>query len=219
MIAQAKDNIILRRETHIDQLVDKLQEERVKRITEPLVAGSEVKRNRPDDIQYLLDLGLLKNSDQGLMISNGIYREVIPRELTYTACENFKPLFQTLWYVKDDGALDMEKLCSDFQQFFRENSESWIQQFDYLEAGPQLLLQAFLQRIINSGGRAEREYGLGRMRTDILIIWPYKKGVQRIVIELKIRYNSLEETVKKGLEQTWKYADKCGADNGASCSF
>ncbi len=33
--------------------------------------------------------------------------------------------------------------------------------FDYKEVGPQLLLQAFLQRIINSGGILEREYGLG----------------------------------------------------------
>ena len=40
------------------------------------------------------------------------------------------------------------------------------------EAGPQLLLQAFLQRIVNSGGRIEREYGLGRMRTDLLLLWP-----------------------------------------------
>ena len=38
------------------------------------------------------------------------------------------------------------------------------------EAGPQLLLQAFLQRVVNAGGRVEREYGLGRMRTDLLIV-------------------------------------------------
>ena len=35
-----------------------------------------------------------------------------------------------------------------------------------------MLLQAFLQRIVNSGGRIEREYGLGRMRTDLLVVWP-----------------------------------------------
>ena len=53
--------------------------------------------------------------------------------------------------------------------FFREHSEHWIKRFAYREAGPQLLLQAFLQRIVNSGGRIEREYGLGKMRTDLLI--------------------------------------------------
>jgi len=36
--------------------------------------------------------------------------------------------------------------------FFRKNLEHWLQQFQYHEAGPHLLLQAFLQRIVNSGG-------------------------------------------------------------------
>lgn len=41
-----------------------------------------------------------------------------------------------------------------------------MERFQYREAGPQLLLPAFLQRVVNSGGRIEREYGLGRGRTD-----------------------------------------------------
>lgn len=43
--------------------------------------------------------------------------------------------------------------------------------FNYHEAGPQLLIQAFLQRIINGGGRINREYALERKRTDLLIEW------------------------------------------------
>jgi len=65
--------------------------------------------------------------------------------------------------------------------------------FDYREAAPQLLMQAFLQRIINGGGRIGREYGLGRKRTDLFIEWPLdaQQGMhgplQRVVIELNIR--------------------------------
>ena len=44
---------------------------------------------------------------------------------------------------------------------------------------PQLLRQAFLQRLVNGGGRVEREYGLGRGRTDLLVIWRYPGGVQK----------------------------------------
>jgi len=44
----------------------------------------------------------------------------------------------------------------------RKSDESRVERFNYKEAGPQLLLQAFLQRIINGGGRIEREYGPGR---------------------------------------------------------
>jgi hypothetical protein len=52
---------------------------------------------------------------------------------------------------------------------------------------------------------------LGRGRTDLLIIWPHAGGVQRVVIELKIRYGELETTIGAGLEQTWRYMDTCGA--------
>jgi len=75
-------------------------------------------------------------------------------------------------------------------------------------------MQAFLQRIMNQGGRVEREYGLGRMRTDLLVVWPHDSGLQRAVIELKIVYGSLGRTLEKGLEQTWEYMDRCGAKEG-----
>ena len=42
----------------------------------------------------------------------------------------------------------------------------------YAEVVPRLL-QAYLQRIVNGGGRIEREYGLGYGRTDLLIVWPF----------------------------------------------
>ncbi len=93
-----------------------------------------------------------------------------------------------------------------------------MERFDYREAGPQLLLQAFLQRIVNSGGRVEREYGLGRKRTDLLVLWSYAspqgEQVQRAVIELKILHKTLEKTVAEGVEQTGAYMDGCGAAEG-----
>ncbi|HLP48047.1 MAG TPA: ATP-binding protein, partial [Candidatus Kapabacteria bacterium] len=110
--------------------------------------------------------------------------------------------------------LDMDKLLTAFQDFFRKHFESWVDGFDYAETGAQLLLQAFLQRIVNGGGRVEREYGLGRQRTDLLLLWPYKDGKQEVVIELKLLYGSLETTIEKGLEQTRQYMDKCGTREG-----
>ena len=76
------------------------------------------------------------------------------------------------------------------------------------------MLQAFLQRIVNGGGRVEREYGLGRGRTDLLVIWPYASGVQRVVIETKLRRGDLQTIIQQGIAQTWGYMDRCGADEG-----
>jgi hypothetical protein len=60
----------------------------------------------------------------------------------------------------------------------------------------------------------EREYGLGRRRTDLLVIWLYPGGVQKTVIETKVLYGSLERTLSEGLAQTWAYMDRCGVAEG-----
>ncbi len=209
-IEEAREELIIRRDTHLDQLADKLRESRVKRVIEPLVSGSdEPDTFRADDLQYVRDLGLIGSNS--VDIANPIYREIIPRELI-TSTDEFMP-FKTAWFV-EDGRLVTGHLMESFQEFFREHSEHWVKRFDYQEAGPQLLLQAFLQRIVNAGGRIEREYGLGRYRTDLLIVWGAGQSRQRVVIECKLRRNGLERTVREGLEQTGAYMERCGSNEG-----
>ena len=204
----AKENLIQRRETHLDQLIDKLQEERVRRVISPILAGDTAPETIPtDDILYAKDLGLIRGEPgHHLTIANPIYQEIIPRELTFST--QLTITHQTAWYVGADGRIDFDQLLTAFQQFFREHSEHWVERFDYKEAGPQLLLQAFLQRIVNGGGRVEREYGLGRQRTDLAIFWPSAGGMQKVVLELKLWRSSLEGTIAQGLVQTVAYMDR-----------
>ncbi|MFM8333003.1 MAG: ATP-binding protein, partial [Candidatus Methylumidiphilus sp.] len=141
----ARERLIQSRATHLDQLADKLREERVRRVIAPLLLGEELGGSAPlDDLQYVEDLGLIRSCPQ-LEIANRIYAEVIPRDLTWTTQTSIPQ--QLMWYLRPDGSLDMPKLLAAFQQFFRENSEIWLERFDYKEAGPHLLMQAFLQRI------------------------------------------------------------------------
>ena len=214
-IHAAREQLILRRETHLEQLTDKLQEERVRRVVEPLLSGGQANPEmRPDDLQYVRDLGLVA-PDNPIRVANPMYREVIPRDLTWTTQAGFT--HDPGWYLDAGGGLNLTKLLDAFQEFFREHSEHWIERFQYREAAPQLLLQAFLQRIVNSGGRVEREYGLGRMRTDLLIVWPAgapPARTWRAVIECKLRRRSRDATVRTGLEQTRAYLDRCGAAEG-----
>ena len=210
-VRQAQERLILRRETHLDQLADKLREDRVRRVVEPLLSGGEGRRFTDRDIEYVRDLGLLAQ-DRPLRIANPIYAEVVPRELTWVAQEELDQ--DTAWYVDADGRLNVVELLTAFQSFFREHSEHWVERFQYKEAGPQLLLQAFLQRIVNSGGRIEREYGLGRQRTDLLIVWPQGEHTRKIVIECKVLHKSLEQTMAEGVEQTASYMDRWAAEAG-----
>ncbi|MBK9443649.1 MAG: AAA-like domain-containing protein [Comamonadaceae bacterium] len=213
---QARESLILRRDTHLDQLADKLREPRVRHVVEPILAGLGGAEDLPDDdIQYCRDLGLI-GLGRPLAIANRIYQEVIPRQLTWSTQETM--VQEQTWYLTPAGQLDMDKLLDAFQQFFREHSESWLQRYAYHEAGPQLLLQAFLQRIVNGGGRIAREYGLGRGRTDLFLQWPlsaqgFLGPMQQVVLELKIQHKGKVATLATGLAQTARYADQCGADS------
>ena len=212
LLEQAKENLIMRRETHLDQLTDKLREPRVRRVIEAVLVGGDLPPQvSDDDIQYVTDLGLIRRKPN-VAIANPIYHEVIPRDLAITAQDFITQ--QAAWYLQPDGRLDMSKLLAAFQQFFRENSEAWLERFDYKEAGPQLLMQAFLQRIVNGGGFIGREYALGRKRTDLLVRWQIPGGEQRVAIELKVGQGDVERIIATALPQTWEYMDKSGAEEG-----
>jgi hypothetical protein len=216
---QARERLIYSRATHLDQLADKLQEPRVHSVISAMLSGDAQQTNiNPHDIEYVVDLGLITASrTDGLAISNRIYQEVIPRELTWATQVTIMNQQQS-WYLTPDNHVNMPKLLSAFVQFFRENSDIWIERFNYKEAAPQLIMQAFLQRIINGGGRINREYALGRKRTDLFIEWPIDKAqgfygeVQRIVVELKIQHTNLEKVIEEGIAQTKGYADTVGAE-------
>ena len=219
-IVDAQERLILARVTHLDNLADKLREEQVRRVVAPMLtgaAGRDSYADRAHDVEYARDLGLLAQDD-AKRIANPIYAEVIPRELTWVAEDDVEA--EAAWYVDAGGGLDVDKLLEAFQRFFREHSEHWTQRFDrYREAGPQLLLQAYLQKVVNGDGRIEREYALGRGRVDLLIVWPHGGRVRRFVVECKVRRDGLERTIREGVEQTRGYMDRCGAESGHMVVF
>ena len=83
-IADARERLILRRVTHLDQLAYRLREDRVRRVIEPLLSGDNRRQAANLDTEYVRDLGLIAK-DAPLRIANPIYAEMIPRELTFEA--------------------------------------------------------------------------------------------------------------------------------------
>ena len=213
-ILDAQERLILARVTHLDNLADKLREERVRRVVEPILAGASVSAWSTEDVAYVHDLGLVGLDGDGTpRIANPIYAEVVPRHLNHAVQMGLPQ--RMAWYVDADGGLDVDGLIAAFQTFFREHSEHWVQRFEqYHEAGPQLLLQACLQRIVNGGGRLEREYALGRGRVDLLILWRQGPRIRKFVVECKVLHKDLERTIADGLAQTRGYMDRCGAEAG-----
>jgi hypothetical protein len=209
LIEQSKENMILRRDTHIDILIDKLREDRVKSVIQPMLMSEDLPDNIPEaDILYVADMGLIKRKGNWV-ISNAIYKEVIPRELIWST--QTMMVQEIAWYT-ENGKLRMDKLLEKFQEFFRENSEIWLERFAYKEAGPHLLLMAFLQRVINGGGKIFREYGLGMKRMDLLIEY----AGDRFALELKVvsPRHSKKQALLEGIPQLKMYRDKSGAKEG-----
>lgn len=214
MAKTAINTLVLNRPTHFDSLMERLKEERVRKIIEPLILGENVDVTT-DDYLYVRDLGLIKEFNKSVIPSNLIYSEVIVRFINQTAQEaikNSKPNFTLPKYIVKNK-IDINYLLKDFQAFWRENSDIWVDLyeegfFQYKEAAPHLVLQAFLQRVLNGGGNISREMALGKKRADICIEW---EG-QKYPIEIKLLKN--EKTVPDGLAQLSEYMEKCGTKEG-----
>lgn len=72
----------------------------------------------------------------------------------------------------------------------------------YHKAAPHLVLLAFLQRIVNGGGRIERKFAVGTGRPDLVVDF----GGQQDVLELKLLRGSY--TQAEGIEQVAAYAQR-----------
>jgi hypothetical protein len=215
LIDQAAETLIIRRDTHIDSLLARLSEPRVRRIMQPIILGADSfeKGYVNDDQQYALDLGLIKRDpDIGYTPANPIYRDVIIRTLTF----DIQSASSLERYVKgnkwlDGQTIDMGGLLRAFQVFWREDSGNLPNPYDYYEAQAHLTLQAFLQRVVNGGAHVHREYALGRRSLDLRLVY---QGHSYPIEIKRTGERSLEKVREEGLRQLADYMDICGSRTG-----
>jgi len=213
---QAIQNLVLARGTHFDSLMERLKEERIRKVIQPLILGEEfVIDKSSDNFLYTRDLGLIRDCKGKTEPANPIYAELIVRTLNWDAQEAIKTKYEDyeLPHYLKGGKININALLKDFQSFWRENSEIWTTKYkenfyQYDEAAPHLVIQAFLQRVLNGGGHISREMALGKNRADICVEW---EG-QKYPIELKI-YQSAK-TAKDATVQILKYMERVGSKAG-----
>lgn len=219
----AKERLIIARATHLDSLLARLYEPRVRRVLEPMIAGDTIDADPTldDDLSYVRDLGLIAKN-LPLRIANPIYREVIVRVLGTSAEVNV--LAEPRSFVTTDGRLDFDRLLREFADFWRENGEILTSRKEYHESAPHLVFMGFLQRLVNGGGYISREYGVGRGRIDLLVRWPYTDGdgrraAQREAIELKVWHPNAKDPLAKALTQLDGYLRRLDLDHGTLVVF
>jgi len=208
-VYKAKEILISRRDTHLDSLVERLQEARVKAIIEPMLAGLELGNLPLDDIQFVIDLGLCKMDPQGgLIIANPIYREILPRVLTLNPQASLPKIVST--WLTPDGELNTDSLLDAFLVFWRQHGEPLLGTTAYHEIAPHIVLMAFLHRVVNGGGSLEREYAIGSDRMDLCL----RYGKTALGIELKVWREKKGDPEQQGLEQLDSYLQRIQVDFG-----
>jgi len=209
LIDQAKEYLIVERVTHLDQLADKLREERVRRVIEPMLAGTQMEGVPEDDRQYLVDLGLLRRDGAGgLVVANPIYREVLPRALAGGPQDSLPRIAPT--WLNADGSLDAECLLDAFLASWRQHGEPLLRSAPYREIAPHLVLMAFLHRVVNGGGTLEREYAIGSGRMDLCL----RYGAVTLGMELKVWRDGAPDPLVEGLSQLDGYLAGLGLPTG-----
>jgi hypothetical protein len=208
-IDQAKEILIKRMDTHLDSLVERLKEPRVRHVIEPILSGDSFDDIQEDDRRFVLDLGLVKRSTTGgLEIANPIYKEVLPRILASNTQDSL-PTIQPTW-LTPTGDLDIDALLDAFLDFWRQHGQPLLKSVSYHEIAPHIVLMAFLHRVANGGGRLEREYAIGSRRMDICLRY---RSVT-VGMELKVWRDGEKDPVTKALIQLDQYLAGLGLDRG-----
>ncbi|PZV18783.1 MAG: polyketide biosynthesis operon protein CyrO [Pseudanabaena sp.] len=207
LVNQAKEILIRRQDTHLDSLAERLREDRVRAVIQPILAGQELPDVPQDDIRYVLDLGLCTNQD-GLTIANPIYQEVIPRVLAYVTTASIGYV-QPIW-LSEQGEFLPNRLLEAFLLFWRQHGEPLFGSTPYPQIAPHLVLMAFLHRVVNGGGTLEREYAIGSGRMDICL----RYGKVTLGMELKVWRDKKSDPLKEGLLQLDKYLSGLSLDTG-----
>ena len=206
----AKEALIRERGTHLDSLMEKVYDPRIRPIVEKMMVGENVDRDvQKENLRYAIELGLLVDSGGTITPANPIYTETIGRYLTCGTQDFILSETKENVWVKD-GKLDVPALMSAFQDFWRENAtpESFVSQ-NFHEAYPHFVLQAFLQRVVNGGGQIIREMAIGRGRLDLGVHF----GTEKYAVEVKTAA-LYAKSPEKAHAQILKYMDGLGVDEG-----
>ena len=224
-VMRAKEEMILSRTTHLQSLAKLLRDPRVRAVMGPILTGQELPLELPrEDLDFCVDLGLVAPDLKPIRVANPIYREVLPRELAYPLTVRIAPT-ERKWSLAD-GRLDMAGLLDAFVDFWRQHGEWMVVGQEWPEAAHQIVLMAWLHRVINGGGYIEREYGLGRGRLDLLVRWftgvdatGLPTGEDRHALELKVWRKGQADPTAAGLVQLDGYLDRLGLATGVLVVF
>jgi hypothetical protein len=182
-------------------------------VLQALLLGDQTLDYSGADFDQVVGIGLGQHGAHKAEIANPLYRELFIRALLGPT---LAVLPEAWWPWKTaQGGLDMPVLIAAFLTWWRENAEMLERRADrgYLEALPHITFMAFLQKVVNGGGRVTREFAGARGAIDLLVEY----CGERHVIELKrVRpaHDAPARVREAGVRQLCRYLDTVGERHG-----
>lgn len=206
-VDKARDVVLERRGGVLDEAVDRMRDPRFKALLEQV--GSGILRDlSSEEARAAVDLGIIRETPEGAVaFANPMWKLLVARQLPNAKSSMFstdKPA-----WVRPDGRLDPEKLLETFLEFWRRHGDQVFAGATYGELSP-LVLTAFLNGIIKSGGLIEREYALGRGRMDVCI----RQGGSAVALVVKVRRDRDADPAVEGLVQVDESLARHGIEDG-----
>lgn len=151
----------------IDALEARLEEPRVRRVVEPLLAGSAEVATAPEvDVQFVRDLGLLAIDDPA-RIDGRIHQAIVPRLLAKGAKRAFTD--EPSQFFLADGRVAIEPLLHGFAVFYAAHAKELVDAVPYRKVAPELVFLGFLFQMLEGRGWIDVVYGSSRRRIDVTI--------------------------------------------------
>lgn len=208
-VEKARVMLIERRDVHLRVLAERLRDQRLRGVLEPILSEESVLNFDEEDVRFALDLGLVKRGQGGgLEISNPIYRAVLFDALMARPREALPTMTRVVWMT--DGKLDLDKLLASFLEFWRQHGSVLLATIDYPEIAPHLVIFAYMQRVVNGGGFVRREEPVQRGRLDIFV----QHGDVKLALELKVWRPHEKDPLEEGLAQLEGYMKHLGTEHG-----
>ena len=194
---------------HLTSLARRLGEERVMSVVAPAISGSELKGVLADDIRYVCELGILeKSAEGGLSMANPVYARSLMRALAEPIRANLAALPVT--WRRADGSIDLERLRESFLDFWARHGRALDPLIQRHEIVPHIVMTAWLDRVVNGGGRVEREAVVANGKLDVLL----RYRDLTLPIEIKVHLDGRADPVPQGLEQLDRYCEGLRVDSG-----
>jgi hypothetical protein len=194
---------------HLTSLASRLAEERVMRVVAPAMRGTELQGVAADDIRYVCELGILEERGAGeLVVSNPIYARSLMRSLAEPIKANLAALAPT-WRAPD-GSIDLVRLRESFLDFWAQHGRTLDPLVAKYELVSHIVMTAWLDRVVNGGGRVDREVAVARGKVDVLV----RHRDLRLPIEIKVHLDDRADPVPEGLRQLDRYCEALRVDTG-----